>query len=69
MNSSVASVIVCIAVAFRLIVLPFEGDALRIACDQASIRDGNPVGIARQIAQHLFGPGERALAIQFCAVG
>jgi hypothetical protein len=41
--------------AFNPVVLPFEGDALLIACDQAAIRDGHAVGVAREIAQHFLG--------------
>src|SRR5262245_26095870 len=36
--------------AFDPVVLPLEGDAAVIACDQASIRDGDAVGVAREIA-------------------
>src|SRR5215470_2701028 len=41
--------------AFDPVVLPPEGDAIPVACDQAAVGDGNTVGIAREIGQH--GPG------------
>jgi hypothetical protein len=37
------------------VVLPLEGDAVFVECDQAAIGDGNPVGIAREIGQHRLG--------------
>ena len=45
------------------VVLPPEGDAVVIACDQAAVGDGDAVGVARQIAQHLLGPAERSFAV------
>ena len=49
--------------AFDPVVLPFEGDALVIACDQAPVGDCDPMGIAGQIAQDFLGASERALAV------
>ena len=48
---------------FDPIILPLEGDALVVGRDQAAIGDGDAVGVARQIAQHLPGPAERLLGI------
>ena len=48
---------------FDPVVLPSEGDALVIGCDQAAVGDGNAVGIAGEIAQDLLGASERVLAI------
>ena len=31
--------------------------------DEAAVRDGDPMGVTGQIAQHLLGPCERRLAI------
>ena len=45
------------------IVLVFEGDAGFVSGDQAPVRDGNPVRVARQVGQHLFWTGEWALGI------
>ena len=41
---------------FEPVVLPLEGDAFLVACDQAAIGDGDAVGVAREIAQTSFGP-------------
>ena len=45
------------------VVLVCEGDARLVSGDQAPVRDGNPVGVAREIGQHCFRPGERRLSI------
>src|SRR5262245_55502649 len=37
------------------VVLPLEGDAVLVECDQAAIGDGNAVGIAGEIGQHRLG--------------
>ena len=36
------------------VVLVFEGDAGVVRGDQAPVRDGNPVRVARQVGQHGF---------------
>src|SRR6516165_2816871 len=58
------------------VVLPFEGNVLVIVCDQAAVRDGDPVGIAGEIAQDFLGPAEGSLAVddpfavaQWCQIG
>ena len=38
---------------FDPIILALEGDAVSSADDQAAIGDGDAVGVAREIAQHL----------------
>src|SRR5512132_3565359 len=43
---------------FDPVVLALEGDALFVACDQAAVGDGDAVGVAREIAQHLLWPAE-----------
>ena len=48
---------------FDPVVLPFESDAFVIACDQAAVRDGDAVGVAREIAQDFLRAAEWALAI------
>ena len=45
------------------IVFPAERDAGVVGCNEAAVRDGDPVGVTGQIAQHLFRSGERRLAI------
>ncbi len=45
------------------IVFPAEGDAGVVGRDEAAVRDGDPVGVAGQIAQHLLRSGERRLAV------
>src|SRR5262249_31985249 len=47
--------------ALDTVVLPLEGDAVLVECDQAAIGDGNAVGIAGEIGQHRLGAAERAL--------
>src|SRR6516225_8307238 len=49
--------------AFDPVVLPFEGDPLLIACDQSPVGDGDPVGIAGEIAKDFLGPAKWALAV------
>ena len=49
--------------AFDPVVLPPEGDALLVECDQAAVGDGDTVGIAREIGQHGLGTTERSLAV------
>ena len=48
---------------FDPVVLPLEGDAGRIGCDQPAIGDGDAVGIAREIGEHRRGATERSLSI------
>jgi hypothetical protein len=45
------------------IVLPAKGDAGVVGGNETAVRDGDPVGIAGEISQHLLGSGERRLAI------
>jgi hypothetical protein len=45
------------------IVFPLESHPLLIACDQSPVGDGDPMRVARQIAQHLLGTAEWALAV------
>src|SRR3546814_6050773 len=40
------------------VVLVPEGDALLIEAEEAAVRYGDPVGVARQIGEHGLGPGE-----------
>jgi hypothetical protein len=46
------------ASAFKTVILDLEGDAVLIKMDQPAVRNGNPVGITRQVCQHSFGTGE-----------
>jgi hypothetical protein len=45
------------------IVLDLECDASLVERDQAAVRDGDTVGVARQIGEHGLGAGEGALGI------
>ena len=45
------------------IVLPLEGDALVVEPDQTCIRDGDAVGVARQIGEDGLGSGERPFGV------
>jgi len=44
------------------VVLVAEGDAGLVERNQTPVRDGDPVGIAREIGEHGLGAGERRLA-------
>jgi hypothetical protein len=61
MNSSAPRVITfCIVVA---IILPAEADPARGQTDQAAVGDGDAMGIAAEIIEHLLGSAERALGV------
>ena len=45
------------------IILEPEGDASLVERDQPPVRDGDAVGVARQIGEHRFGASERRLGI------
>jgi hypothetical protein len=45
------------------VVLVAKRDAGVVGGDEPAVGDGDPVGVARQIGQHLLGPGKRPLAI------
>ena len=47
--------------AIEPVILVLESDAVLVGRDEAAIGDGDAVGVARQIAQDLLGPGERLL--------
>ena len=44
------------------VVLPLEGNAT-VDGDEATVRDGNAVGVARHVAQHLLGATKRLLGV------
>ena len=50
------------------IVLVAEGDAGLVERDQTPVRDGDAVGVAREIGEHGLGPGERRLGIDHPAL-
>ncbi len=43
------------------VVLPFECDAGAIEPDEPAVRDGNPVGVARQIGEYGFRAGRKRI--------
>ena len=45
------------------VVLVSEGDAALVGLDEAVIRDGDAVGVARQIGEYGLGPAERLLGV------
>jgi len=47
--------------ALDAVILPLEGNALLVAGDQATVGDGDAVGITRQIGQHRLRSVERTL--------
>src|SRR5258708_815604 len=61
---------------FDAVILPLEGDAAVVERDQAAVGDGDPMGIAGEIAQYFLGPPEWAFAVdhpfavaQRCQIG
>ena len=48
---------------FEPVVLPVEGDAFLVACEQAPVGDGHTVGIAGEVAQDLLGSCEGSFAV------
>ncbi len=40
------------------IVLPGKADLTIVKADQAAVGDGNAMGVAAEVAEHLLGPGE-----------
>ena len=49
--------------AIQAVVLHLEGHAFRIEADQSAVGNRDAVGVARQVGQHRFGPGEGFLGI------
>src|SRR5262245_20003188 len=45
------------------VILVAERDAMLIERDQPTVRDGDAVGVSRQIGEHRFWPGERWLGV------
>ena len=45
------------------VVLEAEGDATVIEANQSAVRDGDAVGVAREIGEHRLGPGKRRFSI------
>jgi hypothetical protein len=44
-------------------VSPSEAHLAVLEAEESSVRDGNPVRVAGQILQHMFGPSERRLGM------
>ena len=64
MNSCGASVMTrCRSATVAAVVLVAEGDAGLVERDQPPVRDGDAVGVAREIGEHGLGAGERRLGI------
>jgi len=49
--------------AIAAIILVAERDTMFVERDQPTVRDGDAVGISRQIGEHRFRPGERWLGV------
>ena len=49
--------------AIAAVILVAERDTMLVECDQPTIRDGDAVGVSRQIGEHRFRPGERWLGV------
>src|SRR5436309_15084646 len=63
MNSYVQRHGLVAARSFDPVVLPLEGDAGLVGCDQPTIGDGDAVGVAREISEHGLRPAEWFLGI------
>src|SRR5215475_3836431 len=64
MNSVVSSVITPYrSRPFESVILPFEGDALVIERDQATVGDGDAMGVAGETARDFRGSPEWAFAV------
>lgn len=48
---------------FEAVIFDAEGYAARVETDKSAVGNGHPVGVARQIRQHGFGPGEGFLGV------
>jgi hypothetical protein len=46
-----------------VIVLPLEGDVVAVEGDEPAVRDGDTVGVTRQIGEHRRRAGEGALSV------
>src|SRR5215468_10833317 len=49
--------------AFEPVILVFERDTVRVGGDQAAVGDGDAMGVAGKVGQHLLWPGEGTLGI------
>ena len=58
MNSSALSVIVRYRAAVVAIILVPEGHAALVESNKATVGDGNTVGVAGEVGEHCFRPGE-----------
>jgi hypothetical protein len=45
------------------VVAPCESDVAVVEGDEATVRHGDALGVARQIGEHLLGPCERAFGV------
>jgi len=63
MNSCGWSVMTCWLGTAAAVILVSEGDAAFIERDQAPVRDGDPVRVAREIGEHRFGSGKGWLGV------
>src|SRR5438270_7232278 len=68
MNSSAPRVITFLLVVVAII-LPAEADPALGKTDQAAVGDGDAMGIAAEIIEHLLGSAERALGVDDPANG
>ncbi len=49
--------------AIAAVILVAERDTMLVECDQPTVRDGDAMGVSRQIGEHRFRPGERWLGV------
>src|SRR5262249_60670804 len=48
---------------FDPVIVPFEGDASFVTCNEAAVGDGDPVSIAGEITQNFLGAAKWAFAV------
>ena len=53
----------CLGFVADAVILPAEADAAVLACEGTTIGDGDAMGIAAEIVEHLFGSAERAFGV------
>src|SRR5262245_58963334 len=63
MNSSALSVIVRYRACPAAVILVTEGHAALVESNEASVRDGDAMGVAGEIGEHCFWPGEGRLGV------
>ena len=62
-HPALSTIMIAFALALPAVVLPAEGDVRVRDLDQPGVGDRDPMRIAAEIGQHLFGASERWLGV------